>query len=286
MQRKKWTTQNLTVWWHGWVCLERRLEVEKDLVPSDHASWHTYDTLFFNDHHVNLAYKLVTLIEKRILAFFLSPLQQMRANAPMMLFNERNTGEKKKKSPNKKVNVLMNSAIKNVDLFYIGGMYENTGVQCWCFPRILWHSEIERHSDKREGRRRERPENLAPYFEQRKESGLEEEKQQWQKRRGCKRDSMEKVEWRRSLKGSSRPWTPSLVCLEREVLQRRCGEERQTEIHGSCSAVQSSVVFPRLCKVHIQARGDRFAKVLCCPGFVLSHQGMMEKWEEGRGPLQ
>lgn len=48
----------------------------------------------------------------------------------MMLFNERNTGEKKKKSPNKKVNVLMNSAIKNVDLFYIGGMYENTGVQC------------------------------------------------------------------------------------------------------------------------------------------------------------
>lgn len=62
----------------------------------------------------------------------------------------------------------------------------------------------------------------------------------------------------------------------------RCGEERQTEIHGSCLVVQSSVVFSHLCKVHIQARGDRFSKVfvlsrLCVEG----HQGKMEKM--GRG---
>lgn len=37
--------------------------------------------------------------------------------------------------------------------------------------------------------------------------------------------------------------------------------------------------FSRLCKVHIQARGDLFSTVLCCPGFVLSIGGMMERWE-------
>lgn len=71
----------------------------------------------------------------------------------------------------------------------------------------------------------------------------------------------------------------SLRSLTREVLQQKIklGEGEADPRTWLPVGSPWPRGFSQLIKVHIQARGDLFSVSLCCPGFVLSYQGMKER---------